>query len=389
MVYTRYFQTALEIMLRVIVWTARVFFATVFIFSGFVKAIDPLGVTYKFQDFFVAFGMESFFPVALPLAILLSTLEFVVGFAFLFGLKLLLFAPAGLALMAVFTPATIYIALTNPVPHCGCFGDAIVISNQATAYKNGLLLAAAAVVFYNKDRIRASFPPKTSVLSILAVVVLISGLSVYCLKYLPIIDFRPWKVGSNMAEWVASPPDTSGRIFLVFENRETGETRNYPADDYPWDDPEWADLWQYKTRLETTKPQVAAPIGNFDIVDEWENDRTGSIITDPGYLYLVVAYNLDTANNRAFEIKLAALAEEAQKSDYAFIVLTASPLDIIDAFKEKHAAGYPIFHSDERELKTIIRSNPGLVLMKDGMVLGKWPHTNMPMFDQIINRYKK
>ena len=374
---------------KIIFWTARVFFATVFIFSGFVKAIDPLGAMYKFQDFFVAFGMELLFPVALPLAVLLSTFEFVVGFAFLFGLKMLFFAPTGLALMAVFAPATIYIAMTDPVPHCGCFGDAIVISNQATAYKNLLLLAAAAVVFFNKNRIRALFPSIISSLSILAAAALISGLSVYCLKYLPIIDFRPWKVGSNIAELVATPPDTSGRITLVFENRETGETRFYPADDYPWDDPEWADLWQYKTRLETTAPQVVSPIGNFDIVDEWGSDRTGSIVADPGYLYLVVAYNLSTANSRAFEIKLAGLAEEAQKGDYDFIVLTASPLDIIDAFKEKHAAGYPFFRSDERELKTIIRSNPGLVLMKDGMVLGKWSHANMPSFEHIRNKYKQ
>ena len=132
-----------------IIWTARIFFAVIFMVSGFVKAVDPLGSAYKFQDFFAAFNVEWLFPAALPVAVFLSSLEFLVGFAFLFGLKLRLFAPAGLVLMAVFTPATVYIALTDPVPHCGCFGDAIIISNQATAYKNLLLLAASAIVFFN------------------------------------------------------------------------------------------------------------------------------------------------------------------------------------------------------------------------------------------------
>ena len=373
-----------------IIRTARIFFAVILIVSGFVKAVDPLGSAYKFQDFFTAFDVEWLFPAALPFAVLLSTLEFVVGFAFLFGLKLRLFAPAGLILMAVFTPVTVYIALTDPVPHCGCFGDAIVISNQATAYKNLLLLAASTIVFFNRNRIQPLFPPKAGTFAITAATVLVSGLSVYSLKYLPIIDFRPWKIGSNIAELVAPPSHHSSTIYLVFENRETGETRTYPANDYPWDDPEWAAQWKYKTRQETrTNRQTDSPIENFNITDESGEDLTEAIIAHPGYVYLVVAYDLISTNKDAFALKLAPLAEKIEKNGHDFIVLTASPPDIIHAFRENHAAAYPFYLSDERELKTVIRSNPGLVLMKDGVVLGKWPHTAIPSFEYIKNEYKQ
>jgi len=370
--------------------TARFFFAAVFIFSGFVKAVDPLGSTYKFQDFFTAFGVEWLFPAALPLAVGLSTLEFVVGAAFLTGLKMQVFAPTGLALMAVLTPATIFIALTDPVPHCGCFGDAIVISNQATAYKNLLLFAAAAVVFFNRRTIRPLISGKSLWIAVLTAVFMISGISLYGLTYLPIIDFRPWKPGNNIAELIASPEEPSRPIVLVFENRKTGETRNYPADDYPWDDPEWAELWEYKDRKEKkAKPDAGTSIANFNIthfsiMDKSGNDLTASFINTPGYLYLVVAYDLNTANGRAFDEKLAPLAETALQNGHEWIALTASPPETVRDFRQTHDAAYPFFFSDERELKTVIRSNPGLVILKNGVVAEKWPYRNLPSPETLI-----
>ncbi len=370
--------------ITILLRTARIFFAAVFIFSGLVKAVDPLGAAYKFQDFFMAFGVEWLFPAALPLAALLSTLEFIVGFAFLFGLKMQVFAPAGFALMAVFTPATIFIALTDPVPHCGCFGDAIVISNQATAFKNVLLFAAAGVVFFNRRNIRPLLSGKYEGLSILTAVFMIAGISLYGLTYLPIIDFRPWKAGNNIAEQIALPEEASRQIVLVFENRKTGETRDYPADDYPWDDPEWVELWEYTDRKEKKeKPEAESPIANFNIVDESGNDLTDSLINAPGYLYMVVAYDLNTTRSRTFDEKLAPLAEIALQSGHEWIALTASPPEIVNDFRKKHDAAYPFFFSDERELKTIIRSNPGLVVLKDGVVVEKWPYRKFPSPDTI------
>ncbi len=374
---------------RIIVNAARVFFGAVLLFSGFVKAVDPLGSMYKFQDFFTAFGVEWLFPAALPLAVGLSTVEFVVGFAFLAGVKMQVFAPLGLVLMGFFAPATIFIALTDPVPHCGCFGDAIVISNQATAAKNVLLFFASAMVFFCKDRIRPVFSGKSAFFSLFAAAGLAAGLSAYALIFLPTIDFRPWKVGADIAALLEKSHEPSGAVYLVFENRKTGETRTYPSDDYPWDDPEWADLWEYRARKEKMPyRQFESPIENFSIMDEDGFDQTLQIIAAPGYLYLVAAYDLQTANMRAFDRNLAPLARQAGKDGHDFVVLTASPPDVVDSFRKGRRQGYPVFFSDERELKTIIRSNPGLVLMKDGVVLGKWPHTRIPEYDHIKNRYK-
>jgi uncharacterized membrane protein YphA (DoxX/SURF4 family) len=361
------------------IWAARIFFALIFIFSGFVKAVDPLGSVYKFQDFMVVFNVEWLFAAALPLAVLLSTLEFVVGLAFLFGWRMRLFAPVGLVLMALFTPATIYIALTNPVPHCGCFGDAIVISNEATAFKNGLLLAAAAVVFFNRNNMRPLFSAKNDKWFIAGAALFISALSVYGLLYLPVIDFRPWKTGSNIAGLIALPKDASGTTYLLFENRVTGEMQTYPADDYPWDDPEWAGMWEYTARQEKpNNPEAVSPLANFNIIDESGNDVTGSVINHPGYLYLIVAYDLNRTNRRAFTLDLPPLVQKIQENGHAIMVLTASLTETAEIFKEKHTLDYPFYFSDERELKTIIRSNPGLVLIKDGVVLGKWPHRSIP-----------
>lgn len=375
---------------KIIIFLSRIIFAAVLIFSGFVKAVDPLGSAYKFQDFFAAFGVEWLFPAALPLAIFLSTLEFAVGFAFLFCLNMRLFAPIGLILMAVFTPATVYIALTNPVPHCGCFGDAIVISNHATASKNLALLIASVIVFFNRDRLRSPWSHKTDGLLIFSAISLIVAISFYGLRYLPIIDFRPWKVGNNIAEMIEAPPSSSGRIYLVFENRSTGETRQYPADNYPWDDPEWNELWKYKARKENNlQSAFDSPLGNFRIVDESGRDITGSILSDPGYLYLVVAYDLNTTNRRAFDTKITPLAEKIEKDGHSLVVLTAAISNDIKAFKNRHNAGYPFYQSDERELKTIVRANPGLVLMKNGIVIAKWAHLEIPGYAEIRKRHKR
>jgi len=134
-------------------WVSRILFGVVFIFSGFVKAVDPLGSTYKFQDYFLAFNAEWLFPLALPLSILLSALEFVVGASVLTGVKMKYSSWGGLLFMLFFTPLTLYIAIANPVPDCGCFGDALIISNWETFYKNLIMRSFFIVNIYYSFKI--------------------------------------------------------------------------------------------------------------------------------------------------------------------------------------------------------------------------------------------
>ncbi len=366
--------------MQLLVFVSRLFFGVVFILSGFVKSIDPLGTTYKLQDFFTAFRLEWLFPAALPFAVFLSSLEFLVGFAFLLGLKPRIIAPVGFIMMVIFTPATLYIALTDPVPHCGCFGDAIILTNWETFYKNILLLAAAAVVFFNREKIRLFSSHATDGYRALFAGVFIVSLSLYCLTYLPLMDFRPWKIGNDVSAYISAEQGPSPEVDLVFKNRKTGAVKKYPADDYPWDDPEWTDVWEYEARIQEAGEfrRTESPIENFIIVDASGEDITEPIINRSGYQYLVVAYDLHTTNQSAFYDRVNPLAENAMEHGYPFLVFTASSYETIDAFRERQNAAYPFYQSDERALKTIIRSNPGLVLLKDGVVMGKWPQRRIP-----------
>ncbi len=370
-------------MVKVIVWLSRILLGGVFIFSGFVKAIDPLGSAYKFQDYFLAFGADWLLFSALPLAILLSTLEFVIGAGVLIGFRMRLNALGGLLFMVFFTPLTLYIAITDPVPDCGCFGDAIIISNWETFYKNIFILLAAIIVFVYRNKINPPWGRLTDNALLVASTIGVVWLSVYCLRNLPVIDFRAWKVGADITQLVISTPETAA-VYLIFEHKQTGERREYPSHDYPWDDPDFIENWQYvDQRREVISPAIEAPIENFYIENEYGDDLTEIYIAEPGYVFIIVVPDLLRANTRAFQKRIAPLADAAMDQGHAFIGLTGSPLSAMEAFTDEHEISFPFYLSDEVELKTIIRSSPGLVLMKNGTVKGKWAHRNIPTFGEI------
>ncbi len=367
-----------------LLWLSRILLAVVFIFSGFVKAIDPLGSAYKFQDYFMAFGTEWMTFASLPMAILLSTLEFVIGVGILFGIMMRMSAWGGLLFMAFFTPLTLYIAITDPVPDCGCFGDAIIISNWETFYKNIFILAAAIVVFIYRNKIK---PPWSKTVDRSLIVLFTIGvlwLSAYCLRNLPVIDFRPWKTGNDVSELVM-PTEEIARTYLVYENIESGEVREYTSDELPWDDPEWAARWQFREqRREVIQAYQEAEIDAFYIEDEFGDDLTDFYITKPGYLFIIVAHDLHRTNTRAFRTRINPLARDVEEQGYPFIVLTGSSADKMEEFRHEHQTPYPFYLSDEIELKTVIRSNPGLLVMKDGVVKGKWAYRNIPDLERIL-----
>ena len=368
-------------------WLSRIIFGIVFIFSGFVKAIDPLGSVYKFQDYFLAFDVSWMFPLALPLAILLSGLEFLIGVTILLGLKMRFSAWGALIFMVIFTPLTLYIAIYNPVSDCGCFGDALIITNWSTFYKNIILLAASVLIFIYRKHFRPLWSEKMDSYLTLFVAVFIILVSVYCLRNLPVIDFRPWKTGNNINELIVPEPEIAD-TYLIYRNKETGETREYPANDYPWDDPEWLANWEFiDQKRVVTQEFREAPISNFSIQDEYGDDYTESYITNPDYQFLVIAYDLNRTRQSAFEQKINEFAAQAEQDAVSLIVLTGSSFTNIDLFRHEVQAAYPFYQSDEIALKTIIRSNPGLVLIKDGIVVAKWHYRNIPSYTRVQEKY--
>jgi len=370
--------------MRVLTWISRILFGAVFIFAGFTKAIDPLGSAYKFQDYFLAFGMESLFPLAVPLAIILNSLELLVGFMILFGLKMRVSSWAGLLFMAFFTPLTLYIAINNPVPDCGCFGDALVISNWETFYKNLIILVAAILIFTQRNKIKPLWSYKKDWYLVGGLAVLVIGVSLYSLVNLPLMDFRPWKVGNDMKEQLSAVQEEKAEFVFTYKNKDTGELKEFSEENLPTKQ----EKWEYVDRTKkVVQKGIPSPIDNFVIEDENSTDRTEEIIERKGYQFLVISYDLKSANKNAFNTKLKEIASGARQDELNVIVLTSNSFEVMDDFRTRHQLPFTFYQSDERELKTIIRSNPGLVLLKNGVVVDKWHHTNIPSYEYIKKNF--
>ena len=357
--------------MNVLLSVLRLVFGGVFIFSGFVKAIDPLGSTYKIQDYLTAFGgfFENFSVLALPAAIALSTLELLIGLALFFKIHVKLATWGGLLFMLFMTPLTLYIAIANPVSDCGCFGDAVVISNTATFVKNLFLLAVILILFVNRNRQHALFTPGIEWGVLLLFAVAAVGVSVHCYRHLPWIDFRPYKVGVNMPESMVVPegyPQDEYAITFVYE--KDGVQKEFTLENYPKNDSTWTFVDQKSVLV---KQGYVPPIHDFSITDANFDDITYDVLDYEGYTILAVMYDLQKTNMRQAE-KLNALYQTAKEKEYMFYALTGSESTLVEEFVGKTGAEYPFCGTDPITLKTIIRANPGIVLLKDGVVVGKW-----------------
>ena len=364
--------------MKVIKHLARILIGLTFVFSGFVKGIDPWGFTYKFTDYFNAMGMDWLLWSAFPLAVILSFAEFAIGVALLFNMYIRFFSWLAFLFMAFFLPLTLWVALKNPVTDCGCFGDALVITNWETFYKNVVLMAFAIVVLiYRKDMYALIGKKISKLLSVSAIVIYI-GLVYYSYNHLPIIDFRPYKVGVNIPEAMQSPEDAPKEIYeniFYYKNKNTGKVEKFTEKNYPWKDTvNWVyDNMESKLVQEGYHP----PIHDFTIESVDGENIIDFFMYDENYVFMLVAYNLDKSNRKAQD-KINDLAFWAMEKEMSFICLTSTLQDESMAFAEETGAPYEFFNCDEITLKTIIRSNPGLVVLKNGTIVGKWHYNDIP-----------
>lgn len=354
----------------------RFLLAGMFIFSGFVKAVDPLGFFYKIQDYLAAFGMSSWFPSYLPLlfAVILSAVEFSVGVFLFFGIRRKLSATLVLLLMGFMTPLTLYLALANPVSDCGCFGDAWVLTNWQTFGKNVVLLAAAIAVARNRKLLVRFITRKMEWMISMYTILFVFALSFYCLQYLPVLDFRPYKIGVNIKSGMEIP---DGSRPSVFESRfileKDGKRQEFTLDNYP--DSTWTFV---ETRTLLKEKGYEPPIHDFSMMSvETGEDLTDSVLSDKGYTFLLVAHRIENADDSNIDL-INEIYDYSVEHGYGFYALTSSPEEEISSWREKTGAEYPFCQMDDITLKTIIRSNPGLLLLKDGTILNKWSANNLP-----------
>ena len=324
-------------MRKVIVNIARLVLAIVLILSGFVKAVDPLGTQYKIADYLEVLHLGQYVPdiMTLSAAIILSAIEFGLGICLLFAIRRRLVSRLVLVLILIMTPLTLWLALANPISDCGCFGDAVVLTNWQTFWKNVVLLSLAVIVRrWPLEMMR--FVSRTNqwiVTNYSALfIIVVSSWSLYDLPY---FDFRPYHVGANLREgWqqMMEGHDSPNADFFI-ERMEDGE------------------------------------------------DITEEVFNNPGYTFLLVSPHLELANDSQLD-QLNELYEYADDMDYPFYCLTASGRKGIHRWKDITGCEYPFCQTDETVLRTIIRSNPGLLLLKNGKVIGKWSHNRLPVIEE-------
>lgn len=375
--------------MNVIKHLARVLFGITFVFSGFVKGIDPWGSAYKFTDYFNAMGLEWLLWAAFPLGVFLAFAEFAIGVAFLFNISIRIFSWLGLMFMAFFLPLTLWVAIKNPVTDCGCFGDALVISNWATFYKNLVFTAFAVIVVIYRNDLKWDWGKKPG--SILAGIFIIAyvALIFYSYNHLPILDFRPYKIGVNIADAMKIPEDAPKDVYentFYYKNRNTGKIEKFTEQNYPWQDTvNWAyENMESKLIQEGYKP----PIHDFMIQSAEGDDVIDFFIHDESFVFMLISHNLEKSSRKSQE-KINTLADWASQNSFSFICITSSLPEQSAVFAEETGAPYEFFTCDEITLKTMIRSNPGLIVLKNGTVVGKWHYNDIPTPEKFKKDFMK
>jgi uncharacterized membrane protein YphA (DoxX/SURF4 family) len=462
---------------------SRVFLGVVFIFSGFVKVVDPLGTMYKFIDYFNAMHLEFLTAIALPLAILLCVAELVLGIMLLFNLLPKLAAWGTLIFMAIFTPLTFWLAVWNPVSDCGCFGDALILTNWETFWKNIVILAFTILIFVERKNSKSYFNTFSQWALSIAFAAFSFGISFYCIKHLPIIDFRPYKIGKNIQQGMEIPESEKDNVDVyesVFIYEKDGTQKEFSLDNLP--DSTWTFIDAEHNLIKkgyqppihdfsimavkTLQPEVSEVIAPdpYDAIylysyegeimeflidelpgPEWEyndirteqsglnpyyielfyedengeiemftlfdrpdisyeflyaeyydpqmqadingigtepDDITEIVLEDDSYTFLLVSVFVEDAKTKNQE-RINELAAYCDQMGYRFICLTGSTAGPIEDFIKTNGPTYQFYNTDPVTLETIVRANPGLVLLKKGTILNKWAHSDIPSVDEL------
>lgn len=368
-----------ETFLKVLTECCRLLVGVVFIFSGYVKAIDPVGFAIKITDYLVAFGLDMFQSLSLIISFNVIAIEFMLGVCLLLGAYRKYASLLALLLMSFMTPLTLYLALFEPVSDCGCFGDAVVLTNWQTFWKNVVLLAATIYLYLNNKRMYPFYTFKVIWFIPLFAYLFCVGFAFGNYRHLPILDFRPYKVGANIPELMSVPegmPEDEYSYSFIYE--KDGVRKTFALDEIPANDASWVFV---DSKTELIKEGYRPVIESFNLYDEEDNDVTDEILTNPEGVFLLIAPRLEKANDEWVD-EINSVYDYAQENDLLFYGVTGSGAEAVIRWSDYTGAEYPFLYADDTLLKTIIRSNPGLVLLRDGTVLHKWHFRDIPREEQ-------
>lgn len=362
---------------RITAQVSRYLLAALFIFSGFVKSIDPMGSAIKFTEYFHAFGLGFMEPLTLPLAIILSGLELLLGLCLLLGIRPKFTTGLALVFMCGFTALTLYSAIFNPVSDCGCFGDAVKLSNWETFYKNIFLLVAAILAYlYFKKQTVGNRPKDIPLIVLLAVFSF--GLGVYSVRSLPMFDFLPYKAGVNIPKAMHVPHNALAdeyAVTLTYRNRETGKKQVFKPEDPAWQD---SSVWEYVgSNAKLVKKGFRPAIENFAVF-RGDDDVTEQLLSDTSHTVILSVRNPDKISPRQLE-KLESVVGFALRNNYRLICFTSGSVEETEDFLARHFSYRILVYTiDDVTLKSFVRADTGVIILKKGTILAKWNINDTP-----------
>lgn len=378
---------------------ARFLVGGLFIFSGFIKANDPLGFSYKLQEYFEVFQNDSgmaffgwFAHIALPLAIIICASEIILGVMLLIGYKRNITLWLLFAQIAFFTFLTFYSACYNKVTHCGCFGDFLKLTPWESFWKDVALMILITVLFAGKENINELLAPMATATLFILGILFSFGFPIYAYRNLPPLDFRAYAPGMSIKENMKLPSNYAPPVIetgFIYENIKTGKKEHFTISNYPWQDTlNWK--WSATENIVIKEAVNAPKITDFNVSALDGSNITDSLLNDKKYSFWLVAYDLGaTEDDEELMAQINDFYKLAAQDKLKFIALTASSANDIDAYKHKHNALFDFVSVDGIVLKTMIRSNPGLMLIKDGQVVANWHHNNFPVYSYVKSELMK
>lgn len=366
----------------------RIIVGLVFIFSGFVKSVDPYGTAYKISEYLGVFGFTDLIN-AIPwmpivVSIILCTLELIVGIVLVSGFfKKTMNWIVGL-MMVFFTVLTLIDALTNKVSDCGCFGDAILLTNWETFWKN-IALDLLLVISFIFDKVKfPSFVNRKLGIGVTGVIIfLVLGFSVFNAMYEPMIDFRAWKEGNRM---VPKPEDQKPPVsYALYKNNQTNQEREFGMDELMQayqDEPDFIDKWTFiSSRVINTNTVAADGFSMLDVITD--KDQSLEVLSHPGVSFIFTIVDLESPSKKAIE-RIKEFEIQANEFGCQTVIITSSSIKKWADFTEKYDwKDIVIYSTDDKAIETMMRSNPGIVMMKDGVVKKKWSWRVLPEFSEL------
>ncbi len=364
----------------------RFLVGVLFIISGLIKANDALGFSYKLTEYFTVFNVQWLSGASLGMAMVICIFEVGLGVALLVGYRMGLVSWLLLLMIVFFTFLTFYSAYFDVVKDCGCFGDALHLKPWQSFGKDIALLILILGIFPSRKSIQPLVSEKFSAVVSYAGLFLCTWFTIHCYQHLPVKDFRPFAIGKNINEGMKLPPGAiTDSVVMEFIYEKNGKQVALTTDQLKTID----STYKFVDRKDKVIREGDKPhIHDFSIKDANDADYTQDFLTRPDYVFMLVAYDINATDTKV-QSRVNDFVALCQQKDIEFFGITSSTPAETDKFRHEHQSSFPYYFCDATTLKTIIRANPGLVLLRNGTVIDMWHYNDFPSFDEVNQKYLK